>query len=157
MLYGAMTDAPPQQVTDVWISLMQASNRALAYIEAALAKQNLPPLDWYDALLEIERAEGDGLRPYVLQKRLLLAQYSMSRLLTRIEKAGYIRKIPSQSDGRGYAVQITKQGAKVRKRMWPVYALALKEIWQDRFAEAELTGMQGLLDRIASQGAGAPD
>jgi len=157
MLYGAMADAPNQQVTDAWISLMQAGNRALGQIEAALGAENLPPLDWYDALLEIERAGRDGLRPFMLQKRLLLAQYSMSRLLKRIESAGYIRKIPCQSDGRGYAVQITDQGATVRKRMWPVYALALKEIWQDRFSATELAALQGLLDRVATRGVIAPD
>jgi len=157
MLYGTMTDAPNQQVTDAWISLMQAGNRALGQIEAALGAQNLPPLDWYDALLEIERAGRDGVRPFVLQKRLLLAQYSMSRLLKRIESAGYIRKIPCQSDGRGYAVQITDQGKAVRKRMWPVYARALKEIWQDRFTEAEMAALQGLLDRVAPRMPDRPD
>jgi DNA-binding MarR family transcriptional regulator len=150
-----VSDPPSQQITAVWISLIQAGNRALAHIETALADQNLPPLGWYDALLEIERAEDKGLRPFVLQNRLLLAQYSMSRLLKRLETAGLIRKIPCASDGRGHAVQITDQGAAVRRRMWPVYARALNEIWQDRFTKAELARMQGLLDRVAPPDPGA--
>ena len=46
-----------------------------------------PPLAWYDALLEIEKAGPDGLRPFELRKLLLLPQYGTSRLLDRMVTA----------------------------------------------------------------------
>ena len=47
----------------VWMRLMRASRTTLAAIEAALKGAGLPPLSWYDALLELRRAGVGGLRP----------------------------------------------------------------------------------------------
>jgi DNA-binding MarR family transcriptional regulator len=134
---------------NVWTSLVRSGNRALGRIETALTEEALPPLGWYDALLEVEKAGPGGLRPFELQTRLLLPQYGMSRLLKKIETAGYIRKIPCPSDRRGHAIEITGKGADVRARMWPIYARCLTEIWQDRFSTDEISELKALLDRVA--------
>lgn len=144
-----MTKTPDPSTLNVWTSLVRANTRALARIETALASEDLPPLGWYDALLEIERAGPDGLRPFVLQDRLLLPQYGLSRLLKRLEKAGYIRRISCATDRRGYSVQITGKGAAVRQRMWPLYARSLNETCQEQFSGDELVQLKELLDRIA--------
>ncbi len=65
-------------------------------MEGALKAEGLPPLEWYDVLLELER--GGPMRPRDLQAHLLLAQYNLSRLLDRIEAAGLVERRPCPDD-----------------------------------------------------------
>lgn len=94
-------------------------------MEGALKGAGLPPLEWYDVLLELER--GGPLRPRDLQARLLLAQYNLSRLLDRLVAAGLIQRRPCPDDKRGYLVAATADGRALRERMWPVYAQGIQD------------------------------
>ena len=54
-------------VVRAWARLVKAQQSALLSIEHALKSAKLPPLAWYDALLELERAGFTGSR-YDLSK-----------------------------------------------------------------------------------------
>lgn len=122
-----MTDRPTKTVIRAWARLMKAQQLALGAIEKALKTAELPPLAWYDVLLELERAGEPGLRPFELERAMLLAQYNLSRLLDRMEGAGYIERRACEDDGRGQLVTITDPGKRMRAKMWPVYARAIDE------------------------------
>jgi DNA-binding MarR family transcriptional regulator len=101
---------------------MISSRVLLERVEGALKAAELPPLAWYDALLELEKAGEEGLRPFALQERLLLPQYGTSRLVDRLVAAGLVERRPCAEDGRGHELAITAEGRAMRARMWPVYA-----------------------------------
>src|ERR1700682_2353535 len=108
---GAMPEHPPSDaVIRAWTRLIRAQQVALSAVEAELKAASFPPLAWYDVLLELSRVEGEGLRPFVLEQQLLLAQYNLSRLLDRLEKAGYVERAACPDDGRGLIVAITASG-----------------------------------------------
>ncbi len=154
MLFDMSTE-PGNDVIRVWTRLMRAQQTALAEIETALKQADLPPLAWYDVLLELDRAAPDGLRPFALERALLLPQYGLSRLLDRIEAAGYLERRPCPEDGRGQIVVISKSGKALRRRMWPVYARALNAAIGDRLAAAEAKALAALLDKLLDAPAGA--
>ena len=143
-----MIKEPGEDVIRVWTRLMRAQQTALAAIETALKQADLPPLAWYDVLLELDRAGPDGLRPFALERALLLPQYGLSRLLDRIEAAGYLERRPCPEDGRGQIVAITKSGRTLRRRMWPVYARALDMVIGDRLGATEARSLAALLDKL---------
>ncbi|WP_172746240.1 MarR family transcriptional regulator, partial [Neorhizobium sp. T7_12] len=74
---------PSPAITRAWVRLMRAQQLVLGAIEQDLKAADLPPLGWYDVLLELSRAEGGRLRPYEIEERTLLAQHNLSRLLDR--------------------------------------------------------------------------
>jgi DNA-binding MarR family transcriptional regulator len=129
-----MVDICPETVA-AWARLMRVQHALLGHVEAELKAAGCPPLAWYDVLLELSRA-GDGkLRPLELEKRMLLPQYGTSRLIDRIVKAGYATREPCPGDGRGQMVAITPSGRALQKRMWPLYADAIR-----RHVGAKLSG-----------------
>lgn len=67
-----MSDKPSEATIRAWARLMKAQHRTLGAIEGALKAAGLPPLAWYDVLLETERAGKDGLRPFELERALSL-------------------------------------------------------------------------------------
>ncbi len=143
-----MTETPSKTVIRTWARLMQAQRRALASIESALKAANLPPLAWYDVLLELERAGTGGLRPFQLERRMLLAQYNLSRLVDRIEGAGYVERKPCDEDGRGQLLAVTDAGKSIRRKMWPVYARAIEAAIGQRLSSREADALDGLLGRL---------
>ncbi len=140
-----MTSEPSRTVEQVWARLVRAHHKTLTAVESALRHADLPPLGWYDAMLELDRAGDCGLRPFELEQRLLLPQYGLSRLLARLEAAGYIKRWRCEEDGRGQVVSITDEGRGVRRRMWPVYAGALQSAIGEKLNEAEAEEMSRLL------------
>lgn len=139
---------PPTPAAErAWTSLLRAHARALGAVEAALKGAGLPGLEWYDALLELER--GGPLRPRDLQARLLLAQYNLSRLIERMDDAGLVERRACAEDRRGHALAITPDGRALRQRMWPVYAAAMQRAVGARLSEAEAATLAGLLGRLA--------
>ncbi len=148
-----MTDTPlkasPSKTTlKTWARLVRAHHRAISQVEGDLKAADLPPLAWYDALLELERAGDDGLRPNVLQDHLLLPQYGLSRLLARLEDAGYVRRTPCSEDGRGQVFAITEAGRHIRERMWPVYAAALEATIGTQLTARESADLSALLAKL---------
>ncbi|MBN9264016.1 MAG: MarR family transcriptional regulator [Hyphomicrobium sp.] len=121
-----MSSKPSEITIRAWARLMRAQQLVLASIERDLKVARLPPLVWYDVLLEVERAGEAGLRPFELERAMLLAQYNLSRLIDRIEHAGYVERRSCEDDGRGQLVAITDRGKAIRRKMWPVYARAIE-------------------------------
>ena len=136
---------------DVWIALMRAQQTALLKIERTFREAKLPPLAWYDVLWELERAGEAGLRPFEIEVRMLIAQSNISRLIDRLEKEGYIERRPCEEDGRGQHVVITPLGREMRRRMWPVYARALREAVGRRVSQREATTLESLLAKLADK------
>ena len=135
-------------VVIAWARLLRAQAVALARVEGALKAQGLPPLAWYDVLLELERS-GAPMRPHVLEGELLLAQYNLSRLLDRMEAAGLIARSPDPQDGRGRLVALTDAGRATRHAMWPVYAGAIQAAVGERLSEAQARSLADLLGKLA--------
>jgi DNA-binding MarR family transcriptional regulator len=146
---------PSKPVLLAWARLIKAERLALARVEAALKQAGLPPLAWYDVLLELERVGETGLRPFALGRALLLAQYNLSRLLDRIELEGLIERAPCPEDGRGHILRLTASGRLKRKAMWPVYAQAIEAAVGSGLDKDEAGTLSFLLGRIIDAAAGA--
>jgi DNA-binding MarR family transcriptional regulator len=144
-----MTDSVPSDATvGAWVRLERAHRAAQSAVEARLRKAGLPPLAWYDALLELERADPAGLRPFELQKAMLFAQYNLSRLIDRLEAAGHVLRSASEEDGRGQVLTVTRSGRALRRRMWPVYAAAIEAAVGRHLSETDATTLGELLGRL---------
>lgn len=143
-----MSKEPSKVVVRAWARLLKAHAHALGTVEGTLKQAGLPPLAWYDVLLELGRAGKAGLRPFELEQALLLPQYGLSRLLDRIEAAGYLERRPCDTDGRGSTVHITKAGRDRRRRMWPMYAAAIGTAVGMRLTESESAQLDALLGKL---------
>jgi DNA-binding MarR family transcriptional regulator len=141
---GSCTEAAER----AWVQLVRAHRSALCSVEKALRAADLPPLEWYDVLLELER--GGPLRPRDLQDRLLLAQYNLSRLLDRMESDGLVERERCSDDARCQWVKATAQGEALRARMWPVYADAIRTAVEARLTRTQAAQLADLLGKLSN-------
>jgi DNA-binding MarR family transcriptional regulator len=136
---------PTASTVRAWVRLMRAQRLVLAAIEQDLKAAGLPPLGWYDVLLELSRAEDGRLRPYEIEERTLLAQHNLSRLLDRMDKAGLVQREVFAEDGRGRWVIITEAGRAMQARIWRVYAASLQRHLGHKLDDAQADQLAGLL------------
>jgi DNA-binding MarR family transcriptional regulator len=142
-----MSATPSETVVRAWARLTKAQQRALDSIERALKAAKLPPLAWYDVLLELERA-GGSLRPFELEREMLLAQYSLSRLIDRMEEAGYVERRALKEARRGQAIVITAAGKTLRRRMWSIYGPAIQAAIGDHLSPKQIDTLSALLGAL---------
>jgi DNA-binding MarR family transcriptional regulator len=128
---------PSKFVVDAWIALNRAQRHVVAAIEAELKSAGLPPLAWYDVLLELWRAPGGRLRQGDLEHKMLFPQYGISRLVDQLEREKLVRRERCEDDGRAYWVAISDKGLALRQRMWPVYAAAIQRHVGEKLPEQE--------------------
>src|SRR3954463_14482799 len=143
-----MKHEPSEETVTAWSRLVRAEQIVLGHIEAELKAAGLPPLSWYDVLLELARAENGKLRPLELERRTLLAQYNASRLIDRMEKAGLVERLPHPEDGRGQLVAITAEGRALQKRIWKVYGPAIARHVGQKLRIAEAAELARLLEKL---------
>ena len=143
-----MTDRPSPTTIRAWARLMAAQQLALSSVERDLKAAGLPPLAWYDVLLELERGPAEGMRPFELERAMLLAQYNLSRLIDRLEKAGHVERRACEDDGRGQNVVLTERGRTLRRRMWPVYARAIEAALGRHLTAKQSAMLDDILGRL---------
>src|SRR5581483_5718216 len=143
-----MSRNPSEAVTRAWIALMRTREVVLGAIEADLKAAGLPPLGWYDVLLELARAPAGRLRPLEIERQILLAQYNLSRLIDRLEKEGLIARAPHEEDARGQWIVITEKGRAMQARIWKVYARSIQKHVGDRLDDKAAATLADLLSRL---------
>lgn len=140
----------------VWALWLTAHAVLVEEIEARLAAAGLPPLAWYDVLWALERTGERRLRMRELADLTVITRSNLTRLIDRLEAAGLVERERAEDDRRGAFAVLTTQGRTMRRKMWPVYAAAIKELFEDRIGEREAAQMGDSLRRIldAARGAG---
>src|SRR5262245_27840533 len=131
-----------------WARLLKASTKLVTAAEHDLKAAGLPPLAWYDALLELHRAGADGLRPGDLEREMLVPQYNVSRLIDRLETAGYVERRPHPEDGRAQVLLITGEGTALTRRMWRIYRRTIAREFAAKLGDDDARRLAKLLGRL---------
>jgi DNA-binding MarR family transcriptional regulator len=131
-----------------WRAFITAYGVVIDQIERELLEAGLPPLGWYDVLLELSVAPGRRWRMHELASAVVLSRSGLTRLVDRLESAGLLRREPDPTDRRGAFAVLTKQGAAMRRRMWPVYARGIAEHFGKHLSDEEARTLAETLGRV---------
>lgn len=145
-----MTAKPTRAVVSAWTRLMRSEQAVCGRVEDNLKRAGLPPLAWYDVLLELDTAPEGWLRQSDVQSRTLFTQYNLCRLVDRLEREKLVERRQCTRDGRNNVLLITEEGRALRARMWPVYGAAIQAHVGSRLTVQEAEILSGLLDKLAA-------
>ncbi len=137
-----------QQVFQAWVGLVRSSQKIMDTIEADLSEANLPPLCWYDVLLEINRETDKRLRLQDIGGRILLAKNNVTRLVDRLENDNLVVRKKCKSDGRGIYAYITDKGQDTLKSMWPVYRAAVNAHFSNLLTDTDIAMLNKIFMKI---------
>jgi DNA-binding MarR family transcriptional regulator len=131
-----------------WALFLTAHAVLVEQIEQRLAAAELPSLAWYDVLWALERAGDRRLRMSELADMTVITRSNLTRLVDRLEDAGLVERVRSKEDRRGAFAVINAEGRALRKKMWPVYAAAIKDLFEDHITEREAAQIREPLERM---------
>lgn len=143
-----MKTVPSKQTESAWVLLIRGQQVLLGKVETALKEAGLPPLSWYDVLLELSRDPGSGLRQYEIGERILLNKHNLSRLIDRLESDGLVKRQACDVDGRGNIVKITEKGAQLKQEMWPVYAKTIQELIAEPLTATQVRSLAVIMNTL---------
>jgi DNA-binding MarR family transcriptional regulator len=132
----------------VWRTFLRAHATVLSKLERELERDADIPLAWYDVLLTLAQAPDRRLRMAELADRVLLSRSGLTRLVDRIERAGLVRREPSQDDARGTYTVLQPQGLQRLRKAVPVHLAGVQRHWLAHFDDDELRALGALLKRI---------
>lgn len=143
-----MKNLPSKTTIHAWVLLHRTHRKLLEQVGLSLKNDALPPLDWYDVLLELRREGSVGLRQYEIGERILLNKHNLSRLIDRLEKQNLVRRDTCEEDGRGYRIKITEEGEEVLNRVWPVYGQSIQKVFGEKLSQKECSELSRLLEKV---------
>jgi len=123
-----------------------AINRAL---DAELRVQSVLTLPEYEVLWELTNAPENRLRMRELAKHLLFTRSGVTRLIDRLEDAGYVERDDVDNDGRGVFASLTRDGFEAFEAAAVDYIAALRTYFLNPL-RTDLQTMRKLLVRLES-------
>ena len=143
-----MPEIPSDTTVRAWIELHRTHRRLIDKVAAELKRNELPPLDWYDVLLELHRAGEQGLRQFEIGDRILLSKHNLSRLIDRLVRQKMVVREACEEDGRGNRIRITPRGERTLEQSWPVYGRAIQRELGDKLTRDECIEIARLLGKL---------
>jgi DNA-binding MarR family transcriptional regulator len=99
-------------------------------------------------LASLALAPDFRLRIDELSQDVIMEKSSVSRLVDRLERAGYVERLPSDQDRRGVYAAMTSEGRNALRHVTRVFRPAFDDIFLSVLSPAELDQLTDLLGRV---------
>ncbi|MGC0271793.1 MarR family winged helix-turn-helix transcriptional regulator [Pseudactinotalea sp. Z1739] len=129
-----------------WEALFRAQVSMMQRFEESKDFQPLRSRE-YDVLFNLARLGGRA-RQWELNANLLISQPSLSRMVGRLQSAGYVRREESPSDGREVLVVLTEAGAALQADIGRRHVRHIAEIVDSVLSESDQAELARLADAI---------
>jgi DNA-binding MarR family transcriptional regulator len=93
-----------------WTLFLRAHAAVSRTLEGELEAERAMSLADYEALLQLAHADGRRLRMSELADRMILTRSGISRLVDRLERDGFVERVPCATDARGAYAVLTEAG-----------------------------------------------
>ena len=106
---------------ELWRDVLRVRAHVVANLEEELQGRVGFPLTWFDVLHHLSGAPGGKMRLQDLADKLLFSRSGLTRLIDRIEAAGFVEREPDPHDRRGVSAVLTRAGCGALRRAGPTH------------------------------------
>lgn len=132
----------------VFFALQRIQRTIMPEIEKSLREMGIQDPIWYEIIESADSAGGKGIQMLALQKRLFVAQYALSRHVSRMVRAGLLQREASGGAGRAQVVRLTEAAEGMQQRIWNVYAEKIQAAFAPRISRGEAYTLVRMLNRL---------
>ncbi|MGY1841471.1 MULTISPECIES: MarR family winged helix-turn-helix transcriptional regulator [unclassified Modestobacter] len=116
--------------------------------EADLLREHDLLLGEYFALMNLSESPGQRLRMSELAAAAPMSLSGMTRVVQRLDAAGFVRRERSAEDGRGWDAVLTPAGLIRLQECWPTHLASVRRHLFDQLAGADLSVLTGMLRQL---------
>lgn len=109
-----------------WFGLMRVHRKVMPEVTKALKAHGVNDPVWFEILLELARSGDDGHPMALLEEKLSVPQYALSRHIGRMESEGLLRRDFIADGRRKQILFLTEKGVGAHQRIWPIYSAAMQ-------------------------------
>lgn len=146
-----MSDKLRPAMLHTWRLFITTHAKMIGHIDQQLAATGKIPLHWYDVLIELYEAPQQRLRMNELATLVLLTRSGLTRLVDKLEAAGYLHRELDPEDRRGFYASISTTGIDAMREAWPIYAASIADYFGTDLDAAEQSVLNKLFDRILAR------
>jgi DNA-binding MarR family transcriptional regulator len=134
----------------LWLRFVGTHAAIVGRLDEDLKAQSGLSLSSFEVLYELVRAPGNRLRMAELADRLLFTRSGVTRLVSRLERNGFVERNDCAHDGRGVYAILTEKGFDMLETAATQHVDGIRRLFFDR-----LDGWDDVLLRILHQLAAA--
>jgi DNA-binding MarR family transcriptional regulator len=106
---------------DAWRAVVTSHASVTERVQKALAAADLPPLSWFEVLWAVKRSPNGRPRMSELAEWLTLSRGGITKLVDRLEEAGYLERVSCTEDRRSLQAELTPAGDRILEEMRTAY------------------------------------
>lgn len=128
--------------------LLEAHNEVHNELRRRLEASHDVPVAWVGVMIALARSPERRLRMTELARDLTMSTSGLTRLIDRIEAAGYVRREACPEDRRGLWAVLTDDGFRVLGEVAPAHLDDVEELVAGALGPHELVQLTDLLRRV---------
>ena len=132
--------------SEAWRSLLIAFTGVYRELATEMEEQVGLPIEHYEILLMLYRA--DGMRPSDIAEQRRLTRSGATRMVDRLERDGLIARRPLESDRRVSVVELTVQGRQTFTRAGRIHLEGIERLLGQNLTTVEMAELRKLLDNL---------
>jgi DNA-binding MarR family transcriptional regulator len=132
-----------------WRLYFESALALVDVLDAELERDTGIPLRWYDALVHLEESP-DGLRMNELAERILYSKSGFTRVVDRLEAAGFVRRVRPDNDRRSILVVLTDQGRAVIDQARRHHRHAIEQHFSRHLTDADIKALTRALEKVSA-------
>ena len=90
-------------------------------VQKALVAADLPPLSWFELMWAVKNSPDGRPRMSELAEWLTLSRGGITKLVDRLQDAGYLERVACAEDRRSLKAELTPAGERLLEEMRSVY------------------------------------
>jgi DNA-binding MarR family transcriptional regulator len=130
-----------------WRGLIRLRETAMREIDRRLQQDGDVSLADYGILITLVTAPRFRLRMSDLGTRRLLTPSGITRVITRLEERGLVRREPDPADGRAALAVLTRSGLEALRRAQVIHHATVRELVLGRLTPRELDRLAQLYEK----------
>jgi DNA-binding MarR family transcriptional regulator len=139
---------PARLANDSWESLLSAHAEMMRQFEREDVWNEVSRSE-YDVLYTLSKCRAP-IRLGELNRRVLLSQPALSRMVDRMVERGFVRREADERDGRGVRLSLTEAGRAQQRSTGRRHALNVSKAMNDAFEPDELRELMRLCRKLAA-------
>ncbi|GIF48823.1 MarR family transcriptional regulator [Asanoa ferruginea] len=135
-------------------AVVRALNRVIYVlpraIDADMVREQGMPISEYLCLMHLSEAPDRQLRMSELAAACEMSLSGVSRIVHKLERAGFVRRVQYEQDGRWWHAVLTDAGLARLEEAWPSNLGAVRRHFLDHLAGIDLKTLAAALQRVAT-------
>lgn len=132
---------------EAWASVLLSAAIVRQKVARDLKAAGIMPLELYEVLLVLEEAQNQRLRMCELAEAAVLSPSGVTRLVDRLEQAGFVERGACPVDRRTIYARLTPAGRRAREEAWPAYREAIERHFGALLTDAEARAVRNALSK----------